>query len=41
MAEAITECAVCGKEIEVLDQFNGEMMCKACYEDPDNQVFED
>lgn len=36
----ITECAVCGKEIIALDQFNGEMMCEECYVDPENEVFE-
>ena len=36
-----TECVVCGKEIEVLEEFNGEMMCQECYEDPDNEVFTD
>ena len=36
-----TECVVCGKEIEVLEQFNGEMMCQDCYNDPENEVFSD
>jgi len=36
-----TECAVCAKEIEALDEFNGEMMCEDCYQDPDNYVFGD
>ncbi|WP_255397345.1 hypothetical protein [Sporosarcina sp. P2] len=36
-----TECVVCGKEIEVLEQFNGEMMCQDCYNDPENEVFGD
>lgn len=36
-----TECVVCGKEIEVLEQFNGEMMCEECYQDPENEVFGD
>lgn len=35
----MTECVVCGKEIERLETFNGEMMCKECYEDPENEVF--
>lgn len=34
-----TECAICTVKIEVLDEFNGEMMCESCYNDPDNQVF--
>ncbi len=38
---AKTECAVCGQEIEVLEQFNGEMMCEECYNDPENEVFGD
>lgn len=36
-----TECVVCGKEIEVLEQFNGEMMCQDCYNEPENEVFTD
>lgn len=36
-----TECVVCGKEIEVLEQFNGEMMCEECYQNPENEVFDD
>lgn len=35
----MTECAVCGKEIKVLEQFNGEMMCQECYHNPENEVF--
>jgi len=35
-----TECAICGKEIEVLADFNGEMMCEECYNNPENEVFE-
>lgn len=34
-----TECVICTKEIEVLEEFNGEMMCSECYNDPDNYVF--
>ncbi|WP_233204430.1 60S ribosomal export protein NMD3 [Sporosarcina sp. P17b] len=37
----ITECVVCGKEIEALEQFNGEMMCEECYQNPENEVFGD
>lgn len=37
----MTECAVCGKEIENLESRNGEMMCDECYNDPENYVFED
>lgn len=33
-----TECVVCTKEIEVLERFNGEMMCQDCYKE--NEVFE-
>ena len=36
-----TECSICAKEIEVLEEFNGEMMCKNCYDDPENEVFTD
>lgn len=36
---AKTECAICEKEVQVLDEFNGEMMCEACYLDPENNVF--
>lgn len=36
-----TECAICGKEIEILEEFNGEMMCATCYNDPANEVFTD
>lgn len=35
-----TECAVCTRETEVLERFNGEMMCDACYSEPENEVFE-
>lgn len=38
---AKTECAVCTKEIDVLEEFNGEMMCEGCYNDPENEVFTD
>lgn len=36
----MTECVVCMKEIEVLDKFNGEMMCGECYIKEENEVFE-
>lgn len=36
---AKTECVVCTKAIEVLEDFNGEMMCQECYNDPANYVF--
>lgn len=36
-----TECAICMKEIEVLEHFNGEMMCQECYHDKENHVFGD
>lgn len=35
-----TQCIVCEKEIEVLDEFNGEMMCQECYHKKENEVFE-
>jgi len=35
------ECVVCGKEIELLEQYNGEPMCKECYHAPENEVFTD
>lgn len=37
----MVECAVCERELEQLDKFNGEMMCEQCYTDEDNHVFED
>lgn len=36
-----TECVVCGKEVEILEEFNGELMCEECYNDPGNEVFTD
>ena len=36
-----TECVICTKEIEVLEDFNGEMMCEECYNEPGNEVFTD
>lgn len=39
--KSLTECVVCGEEIEVLEEFNGEMMCQNCYNDPSNHVFGD
>ncbi len=38
---AKTECVICAKEIETLDQFNGEMMCEDCYHNTENEVFTD
>ena len=38
---AKTECVVCMKEVEILEHFNGEMMCEDCYNDPENYVFGD
>ena len=35
-----TECVVCCKEIDVLEHFNGEMMCQECYHNPENEVFD-
>lgn len=35
------ECAVCGKEIEPLEKYNGEPMCEECYRAPENEVFTD
>lgn len=34
-----TECVVCMKEVNLLDHFNGEMLCKECYNNPENHVF--
>lgn len=34
-----TECVICTKEIEILESFNGEMMCEECYNDAENEVF--
>lgn len=36
-----TECVVCTKEIEILEEFNGEMMCEECYHKEENEVFTD
>lgn len=33
------ECTVCTKEIEILEEYNGEPMCDECYNNPDNEVF--
>ena len=38
--EQKTQCVICCKEIEVLDNFNGELMCQECYDDPDNEVYD-
>ena len=38
---AKTECAICTKEIDVLDKFVGEPMCEECQRNPDNEVFAD
>lgn len=35
-----TECVICAKEIEIVEKFNGEMMCEECYTDPENEVFD-
>lgn len=35
-----TECAVCTKEIDVLDQFNGEALCQVCYDNYRNEESE-
>lgn len=37
---AKTECAVCTKEIEVLEEFNGEMLCQDCYDNYKNEESE-
>lgn len=36
----MTECVVCTKKIDVLEEFNGEMMCEDCYHDEENEVFD-
>lgn len=36
--ENTIECVVCEKEIHLLEEYNGEPMCKDCYEK--EQVFE-
>lgn len=36
----MTECVICCKEIELLEVYNGEVMCEECYNDPENEVFE-
>lgn len=41
MSKVTVECVVCEKEIELLDEFNGEMMCEDCYNNPENEVFDD
>lgn len=35
------ECVICGKEIQALENFNGEPMCEECYHAPENEVFTD
>lgn len=35
----MTECVVCGKEIQVMEKFNGEPMCQECYQEKENYVF--
>lgn len=35
----MTECVVCGKEIQVMEKFNGEPMCQECYQGKENYVF--
>lgn len=37
----MTECVVCGKEIQVMEKFNGEPMCQECYNSKENYVFGD
>lgn len=37
---ARTECAVCTKEIEVIDDFNTEMLCQDCYDNYKNEESE-
>lgn len=37
---AKTECAVCTAEIDVLDIFNGEMLCSDCYDNYKNDESE-
>lgn len=34
------ECSICCKEIQQLEEFNGEPMCQGCYHDPENEVFD-
>ena len=34
-----TECVFCGKEIEVMEKFNGEPSCQECYHNEENYVF--
>lgn len=34
------ECSICEKEIEILDEYNGEPMCEECYHEEENEVFE-
>lgn len=36
-----TDCVFCGKEVDILEKFNGEMGCQECYNDPENNVFGD
>lgn len=38
--ETVTvQCVFCGKNIELLEKFNGEMACESCYNDQENEVF--
>ena len=37
----MTECVVCGNEIQLMEKFNGEPMCQECYHAEENYVFGD
>lgn len=35
-----TECAVCMEEIEVVEEFNVELLCQECYDNYKNEESE-
>lgn len=37
----MTECCICGQEVDNIENRNGEMMCEECYNDENNYVFGD
>lgn len=38
--QKMIECVVCMKKIPILEEYNGEMMCEECYNNPENEVFD-
>lgn len=35
----LVECAICEKEIEQLQSFNGTILCEECYVSEENQIY--